>query len=63
MFSGSKDFIIITGGKWKDVTARYASKWMTETRKWRVDPDWWEETLRVYREEEGGDEDQEIKGE
>ncbi|XP_048741387.2 DNA repair protein complementing XP-C cells homolog isoform X2 [Ostrea edulis] len=49
------------GGKWKDVTARYASKWMTETRKLRVDPEWWEETLSVYRDKEDEVEDEEIK--
>ncbi|XP_052778468.1 DNA repair protein complementing XP-C cells-like [Mya arenaria] len=32
-------------GHLKDVTARYASQWLTETRKLRVDRDWWGETL------------------
>lgn len=35
----------------KDVTARYASKWLTETRKLRVgavDKDWWKTTLMPY---------------
>lgn len=48
-------------GEWKDVTARYASKWMTETRKLRVDPEWWSETLGVFRCEEDSTEDEEIK--
>ncbi|XP_061186504.1 DNA repair protein complementing XP-C cells homolog [Saccostrea echinata] len=48
-------------GKWKDVTARYASNWMTDTRKLRVDPEWWEETLSVYKCEEDRAEDEEIK--
>ncbi|KAK3585967.1 hypothetical protein CHS0354_038511 [Potamilus streckersoni] len=36
-------------GTLKDVTARYASQWMTETRKLRIESDWWEETLEPYR--------------
>ncbi|XP_052284876.1 DNA repair protein complementing XP-C cells homolog isoform X2 [Dreissena polymorpha] len=32
----------------KDITARYAGQWLTETRKLRTDPGWWEETLRPY---------------
>ncbi|KAL3852981.1 hypothetical protein ACJMK2_016578 [Sinanodonta woodiana] len=38
-----------TEGTLKDVTARYASQWMTETRKLRIESDWWEETLEPYR--------------
>lgn len=55
-------YINVTEGEWKDVTARYASKWMTETRKLRVDPEWWSETLGVFRCEEDSTEDEEIKG-
>ncbi|XP_077981507.1 DNA repair protein complementing XP-C cells-like [Glandiceps talaboti] len=33
----------------KDVTCRYASKWMSHTRKQRVDQEWWEETLSPYQ--------------
>ncbi|XP_070559487.1 DNA repair protein complementing XP-C cells-like [Ptychodera flava] len=33
----------------KDVTCRYASKWMSHTRKQRVDDEWWEETLSPYQ--------------
>ncbi|XP_075430724.1 DNA repair protein complementing XP-C cells isoform X2 [Ascaphus truei] len=33
----------------KDVTRRYDAEWMTCTRKRRVDPEWWEETLEPYR--------------
>ncbi|XP_078339713.1 DNA repair protein complementing XP-C cells-like isoform X2 [Crassostrea virginica] len=48
-------------GRWKDVTARYASQWMTDTRKLRVDPEWWRETLEVFRCEGDSTEDEEIK--
>lgn len=30
----------------RDVTARYASQWLTETQKLRVDSEWWEEALQ-----------------
>ncbi|XP_053377117.1 DNA repair protein complementing XP-C cells-like [Mercenaria mercenaria] len=33
----------------RDVTARYASQWLTETRKLRVESEWWEETLKPYK--------------
>ena len=33
----------------RDVTARYASDWLTVGRKQRVDQGWWEETLRPYQ--------------
>ena len=36
----------------KDVTARYASKWLTITRKLRIsyiDPEWWKDTLSPYK--------------
>ncbi|KAK3103173.1 hypothetical protein FSP39_017002, partial [Pinctada imbricata] len=36
-------------GSLKDVTARYASNWMTDTRKLRTDPGWWEDTINPYR--------------
>ncbi|KAM6061967.1 DNA repair protein complementing XP-C cells isoform 2-T2 [Chlamydotis macqueenii] len=36
-------------GSVRDVTQRYDPLWMTATRKSRVDPDWWEETLQPYR--------------
>ncbi|XP_033647621.1 DNA repair protein complementing XP-C cells homolog [Asterias rubens] len=32
----------------KDVTKRYASKWMFETSKLRVESGWWEDTLKPY---------------
>ncbi|XP_060622200.2 DNA repair protein complementing XP-C cells [Anolis sagrei] len=32
----------------KDVTQRYDPAWMTTTRKTRVDPQWWEDTLEPY---------------
>ncbi|XP_067684183.1 DNA repair protein complementing XP-C cells-like [Haliotis asinina] len=37
------------GGYLRDVTARYASQWMSHTRKLRVDPEWWDETLEIYK--------------
>ncbi|XP_007888569.2 DNA repair protein complementing XP-C cells isoform X1 [Callorhinchus milii] len=33
----------------KDVTQRYDPAWMTYTRKQRVDPGWWDETLELYK--------------
>uniref|UniRef100_A0A8C4T638 Xeroderma pigmentosum, complementation group C n=1 Tax=Erpetoichthys calabaricus TaxID=27687 RepID=A0A8C4T638_ERPCA len=33
----------------KDVTRRYDPAWMTSTRKLRVSPEWWEETLLYYQ--------------
>ena len=33
----------------KDVTQRYASNWMSHTRKIRVDSEWWQETLAPYQ--------------
>ncbi|XP_061213186.1 DNA repair protein complementing XP-C cells [Neopsephotus bourkii] len=36
-------------GSVKDVTQRYDPLWMTATRKSRVDPVWWEDTLQPYR--------------
>ncbi|XP_075039788.1 DNA repair protein complementing XP-C cells isoform X2 [Mixophyes fleayi] len=40
---------IDSSGQVKDVTQRYDPEWMTGTRKRRVDPEWWQETLRPYR--------------
>ncbi|KAK2529462.1 Xpc [Columba guinea] len=36
-------------GSVRDVTQRYDPVWMTATRKSRVDPEWWEETLQPYK--------------
>ncbi|XP_075288433.1 DNA repair protein complementing XP-C cells isoform X2 [Opisthocomus hoazin] len=36
-------------GSVRDVTQRYDPVWMTATRKTRVDPEWWEDTLQPYR--------------
>ncbi|KAM6300801.1 DNA repair protein complementing XP-C cells [Aegotheles albertisi] len=36
-------------GSVKDVTQRYDPVWMTTTRKSRVDPEWWEDTLQPYK--------------
>ncbi|XP_075143171.1 DNA repair protein complementing XP-C cells isoform X2 [Leptodactylus fuscus] len=40
---------IDSSGKVKDVTRRYDPEWMTNTRKRRVDTEWWEETLMPYK--------------
>ncbi|XP_072136317.1 LOW QUALITY PROTEIN: DNA repair protein complementing XP-C cells [Mobula birostris] len=48
----------------RDVTQRYDVAWMTVTRKRRVDPAWWEETLSPYRStrsEREAEEDQELR--
>ncbi|XP_059799882.1 DNA repair protein complementing XP-C cells [Hypanus sabinus] len=48
----------------RDVTQRYDPAWMTTTRKRRVDPAWWEETLLSYRStrsEREAEEDQELR--
>nr|XP_033781830.1 DNA repair protein complementing XP-C cells isoform X2 [Geotrypetes seraphini] len=36
-------------GYTKDITKRYDTMWMTSTRKRRIDPEWWRETLEAYR--------------
>uniref|UniRef100_A0A8C0EIK5 p125 n=1 Tax=Bubo bubo TaxID=30461 RepID=A0A8C0EIK5_BUBBB len=36
-------------GSVRDVTQRYDPAWMTATRKSRVDPEWWEDTLQPYK--------------
>ncbi|KFO87649.1 DNA repair protein complementing XP-C cells, partial [Buceros rhinoceros silvestris] len=36
-------------GNVRDVTQRYDPVWMTATRKSRVDPEWWEDTLQPYK--------------
>ncbi|XP_037242792.1 DNA repair protein complementing XP-C cells isoform X2 [Falco biarmicus] len=36
-------------GSVRDVTQRYDPVWMTATRKNRVDPEWWEDTLQPYK--------------
>ncbi|XP_030314372.1 DNA repair protein complementing XP-C cells [Calypte anna] len=36
-------------GSVRDVTQRYDPMWMTATRKSRVDPEWWEDTLLPYK--------------
>ncbi|PKU39541.1 hypothetical protein llap_10153 [Limosa lapponica baueri] len=36
-------------GSVRDVTQRYDPVWMTTTRKSRVDPEWWEDTLQPYK--------------
>ncbi|XP_010156159.1 PREDICTED: DNA repair protein complementing XP-C cells [Eurypyga helias] len=36
-------------GSVRDVTQRYDPAWMTATRKSRVEPEWWEDTLQPYK--------------
>ena len=36
------------GGIIKDVTKRYASDCLSQMRKLRIDPGWWEDTLKAY---------------
>jgi len=47
-------------GRIKDVTQRYASNFLTQTRKLRVDQDWLDETLVHYKDTEGDKEDKEM---
>ncbi|XP_018422741.1 PREDICTED: DNA repair protein complementing XP-C cells [Nanorana parkeri] len=51
--AATKPFMYVVGidnsGHVNDVTRRYDREWMTRTRKQRVDPEWWEETLRPFR--------------
>ncbi|XP_025106845.1 DNA repair protein complementing XP-C cells-like [Pomacea canaliculata] len=35
-------------GHVKDITARYAPQWLSQTRKKRVNAEWWQETLEPY---------------
>ena len=42
-------FLIFVDNCIKDVTRRYANNWQSQTRKLRVDADWWEETLLPYK--------------
>ncbi|XP_071961591.1 DNA repair protein complementing XP-C cells homolog isoform X2 [Antedon mediterranea] len=45
-----------TDGSIKDLTKKYASKWMTQTRKLRIDnikPKWWLATLKPFKTENG----------
>ena len=37
--------------KIKDVTCRYAEKWLSFNRKLRIDRDWWGQTLQQYQPE------------
>lgn len=51
--AATKPFMYVVGidnsGHVNDVTRRYDPEWMTRTRKRRVDSEWWEETLRPFR--------------
>ena len=42
------DLFSLLEQKVKDVTCRYAEKWLGVNRKLRVDRDWWAETLQPY---------------
>ncbi|KAH7952679.1 hypothetical protein HPB49_000407 [Dermacentor silvarum] len=35
--------------KVKDITKKYASGWLTSVKKKRIDPKWWEESLKPFR--------------
>jgi len=48
-------------GKIKDVTQRYASNYLTQTRKMRVDQDWLEATLAPFMDRDGEKEDKELE--
>jgi len=47
-------------GRIKDVTQRYASNYLTQTRKMRVDQDWLDATLNPFMDKEGEKEDKEL---
>lgn len=42
-------FVCFSENAVKDVSNRYASSWMSKTRKLRIDSDWWEDTLQPYK--------------
>lgn len=42
-------FFFDTENSVKDVTERYASDWLSKTKKFRIDAEWWEETLLPYK--------------
>ncbi|KAL8583477.1 hypothetical protein ACOMHN_044835 [Nucella lapillus] len=50
--SASKPLLYVLGfendGSVKDITAKYAPRWLSHTRKQRVDSDWWRESLEPY---------------
>lgn len=57
-------FVMVSDNSVKDVTARYSSQWLTHTRKNRIDPLWWTETLMAFDSTSYNDnllEDDEIK--
>ena len=41
-------FVFFSDNAIKDVTCRYATKFMSKTRKLRIDREWWAETLQPY---------------
>ena len=55
----------LADGSVKDITAKYASQWLSHTRKQRVESDWWRESLQPYastNEELDDRENESIKG-
>lgn len=38
----------VAGGKFKDLTQKYDSNWMTGTKKLRVDDEWWQAMISPY---------------
>lgn len=50
-------------GYLKDLSSRYDPTWLTSSRRRRVDSEWWEETMELYKSpdtERGQKEDQEV---
>ncbi|XP_051759714.1 DNA repair protein complementing XP-C cells isoform X2 [Ctenopharyngodon idella] len=51
-------------GYLKDLSSRYDPTWLTSSRRRRVDSEWWEETMEIYKSpdtERGQKEDQEMQ--
>lgn len=51
-------------GYLKDLSSRYDPTWLTSSRQRRVDSEWWEETMEIYKSpdtERGQKEDQEVR--
>jgi len=50
-------FVCRLGGLVKDLTKRYASDYLPQMRKLRIDPDWWQDTLKCYGPKTAADRD------
>lgn len=51
-------------GYLKDLSSRYDPTWLTSSRRRRIDSEWWEETMELYKSpdaERGKKEDQEVR--